>query len=345
MPLFRRRAGNTGDATRAFWDWWQREGRDAAERSTGSSAGAAAFAELMSQHVATLGSLGWEIGAGETSRHVLVLTSEGDPALRALARRVVLAAPEADDTWSYVDARPPAQDPESVVLSAGDGDALSLGEVVVGARKAGTRLDVVVHHPAFKDLPQEVRAQVTFLALDTALGEVDTEVWLGEVTPAELAPLDGFGLNALRAVVRDLKGQHVDRDGNPGWVLLQGETPAGPLVAAARAPLHPLTAPHLDTHVAVVLPYDHATEAGLPADGSVEALREVEDTLAAELGVSGAVVAHQSVAGVRTLHVYVDSAADAVPVVRRVAATWPQGKASVHAMSDPGWQAVSHLRS
>ena len=345
MPLFRRRAA-AGPESRiaSFWRWWRSEGRAAAEQSTRGAPEAETFAATMTAQVQRLGELGWELARGEGSEHVLVLTAEGDAGLRALARRTVMAAPEPDATWSYQDTRPAAADPESVVLAAADGAELSFADVVVGARLSGTRLDVTVHHPVFPDLPQETRTQVTFLALDSALGEVDTELWLGEVTASEVAPLDAFGLSALRAVVHDLKSKHLDADGAPSWVLLQGETAQGPLLATARSPLHPLIAPHLDTHVAVVLPYADAAEDGLPGDSSLEQLRTLEDRLAVELGVSGMVVAHQSVAGVRTLHLYVDSTAEVLPTVRRVAASWVEGRTSVHDMPDPGWAAVTHLR-
>ena len=126
--------------------------------------------------------------------------------------------------------------------------------------------------------------------------------------------------------------------------MLRGETKEGPLVAMARSPLHPLTAPNLDTYVAVVLPYRHRTDDGLPDKGSLEPLAEFERRLDGELGVSGQVVAHMSNAGVRTLHVYVDSAADVLPKVKGLARSWDQGNATVHDMADPGWSAVSHLR-
>ena len=345
MPLFRRRAAASPEGRiGSFWRWWRDEGRAAAERSTQGAPEAEAFAATMTAQVHRLGDLGWELARGEGSEHVLVLTAEGEAGLRALARRTVMAAPEPDEAWSYQDTRPAAEDPESVVLAAADGAELSFADVVVGARLSGTRFDVTVHHPVFPELPEETRTQVSFLALDSALGEVDTELWLGEVTASEVAPLDAFGLSALRAVVQDLKGKHLDADGAPSWVLLQGETSQGPLLATARSLLHPLVAPHLDTHVAVVLPYSDAAEDGLPGDSSLEHLRALEDRLSMQLGASGMVVAHQSVAGVRTLHVYVDSTAGVLPSVTRVAASWGEGHASVHDMPDPGWAAVTHLR-
>jgi hypothetical protein len=346
VAFFRRRARGPGaDPIGSFWEWWVAEGRALAERSIDGRVDAEAFGGTMTPRVQALGELSWELAPGEVSRHVLVVGSGGDHDLRALARRVVLAAPEADAAWSYVDTRPPVADPESVVISVGEFQDVDFARVQVSARMEAGRLDVQLHHPAFADLPEDGRTTVTFLALDAALGELDTELWLGEVLPVEFAPLDGFGLTALRSVVQDLKGRRLDADGRPGWVMLRGETEQGPLVAMARSPLHPLTAPHLDTYVAVVLPYAHRTVDGLPDEGSLEPLRAFESRLESRLGTAGQVVAHLSNDGTRTLHVYVDSTAALLPAVKDLARSWDQGTANVHEMRDPGWTAVTHLRA
>ena len=292
----------------------------------------------MNERVGSLGELAWQLAAGDTSRHVLVISPEGDPARRALARRVVLAAPEADETWSYVDSRPPLPDLESITLGP-DRPVRGPGErpdEQRPLRRPGPPPGVRRHVGAGA-------AEVTFLALDAALGENDTELWLGEVQPVEFPPLDGFGLTALRSVVQDLKRQRLDADGQPQWLLLSGETSQGPLQAMVRSPLHPVMAPHLDTYVSVAVPYPAQSD-GLPGSEALELLRVFEHRLGARLGNEGQVVAHLSTGGVRTLHVYVDSTADVLPTVKEVARSWEHGKVTVHDMLDPGWQAVAHLR-
>lgn len=289
--------------------------------------------------------LAWELSGGDVSEHVLVVTAAGNPDLRAEARRWLLAAPAADETWSYADFRPPVEDPEGIRLSSGNGPEIDYAQLRVTARKAGTRFDVTVFHPVFADLDPHARLQVTFLALDAALGEHDVELWIGEVNATEHSMVDAFGLSALRAVVRDLKAGHVDEDGRPSWVLMQGETPRGPLIASAQVPLHPATAPHLGTYVGVALPYRHRTPEGMPADVSLTALRDFEDTLSRDLGPDGRVVAHQSSAGTRLLHVYVDPTTDASARTKLAARRWPEGKAHVQVSADPGWHSVAHLRT
>ncbi|MEO5652243.1 MAG: DUF695 domain-containing protein [Marmoricola sp.] len=347
MGFFRRNQAGpapTDPQITALWQWWTDQGRMLAEQSIESSIAPEEFSSAMTEHVRAVGELGWELAPGAAAEHVLVVTAEGDPERRALARRVVLAAPLPDQTWTYSDSRPPHPEPESVVLSADGSPEMDLARVQVSARVNAGRFDVQVHHPLFADLPERNRTQLAFLALDAALGELETELWLGEVVAIEFSPLDGFGLTALRSVVADLKRTQLDADGNPRWVMMTGETRDGALRATVRSPLHPLTAPHLDTYVSVTLPYADRSPDGLPEGASLEALEALAQRLQREIGQSGQVVAHLSNAGVRTIHLYVDSAASLVPTVKDVARSWGEGKASVHEMHDPGWQAVTHLR-
>lgn len=347
MGLFRRRSGDPSDAINDFWVWWSGVGADAcaeaiADREPGR------IADQVSAKVAAIHpDLAWELAAGEVSEHKLVLTAEGNPDLRPLARRWVLAAPAADPTWSYDDHRGPVQDAEGVTLGAGPvAPEIGFREVVIGARRSGARVDVTVYHPVFADLPEEARIQVAFLALDSALGENDTELWVGEIATATVRPMDGFGLHALRSLVADIRRDSVDEDGRPGWALLQGEGPAGPVLATARAPLHPLFGPTFTRHAAAVVPYLERTDAGFPAAEALDALRELEDAIIATVGEDGLLVAHESSAGNRTFHLYLDPECDAVDRLLGLLDPWPGGDVRIKVTDgDPGWESVRHLRS
>jgi hypothetical protein len=345
MSLFKRsKSADTDHAVAGFWAWW---------RDEGAAATAAALAERMPELVSDAISaqvsridprLAWELAPGSVSEHQLVVTCGGNPDLRPLARRWLLAALPADATWAYSDQRPPAQDPESLTLSSEGAPDIGFADVRVSARRTGNRFDVVVHHPDFASLPAEARLRVAFLALDGALGETDVELWIGAVEAAESSPLDGFGLNALRAVVQDFKAEHLDEDGHFKWAIMRGDGPQGPVLAMAQVPLHPVTAPHLSTHVGMTLEYADRSAEGWPGPGSLDALRELEDRLVEFLGSHGQVVAHESTAGVRVLHAYVDGATDAAQRVRRAKWAWPQGRLQVAVTEDPGWESVRHLR-
>jgi hypothetical protein len=255
MGFFRRRDARPADTIPAFWGWWTSEGAASCAAALADKA-PARIADEMSRRVASVDpGLAWELAAGQLSAHRLVVTAEGNPGLRSVARRWLLAAPDADETWSYDDHRAPVDDPSGITLRGAPGSPdITFADIVLSARTAGTRLDVTIHHPSFADLPDEARLQVAFLALDAALGENDTELWIGEIATAAHAPIDGFGLLALRSLVADLRRESLDEDGRPGWALLQGEGPAGPVLAAARSPLHPLSGPTFPRHLAVQVP-------------------------------------------------------------------------------------------
>ena len=345
MRLFRRDAPPEGPdvATAAFWQWWDAQGREAVTLALSERDPERVAPQLSDRVAAIHPGLAWELAAGSIAEHVLVVSPEGNPELRALAHRWLAAAPAMDPTWEYAAARQPAADPEGIVLRVGD-EELALRDVRVGAHREGSHLDVTVHHPAFARLDEQARSQVAFLALDASLGEDHVEAWVGSITAATEPPLETFGLAGLRPVLRDLREDHTRPDGSPHWVTLEGEGDQGPVLAMAQVPLSPVTAPTFDTHVAVLVPYTDTTEHGYPGPAALEALGRLEADLAERIGSSGRVVAHQSHRGTRVLHVYVDSTTSAVERMRSVVEAWPQGRIRVQVTPDPAWLGVAHLR-
>jgi hypothetical protein len=127
---------------------------------------------------------------------------------------------------------------------------------------------------------------------------------------------------------------------------MEGSTQDGKRVlAGAQIPLRAATAPHLDTYVAVRVPYSDRTPDDLPTDESLTPLQNFGDHLSSRLGASGRLVAHETHGGVRILHLYVDGSTPAVEQLRPVIAGWDQGQVSMTAIPDPGWQHVQHLRT
>ncbi|CAN7285649.1 DUF695 domain-containing protein [Knoellia sp. LjRoot47] len=348
MGIFRRKAqAPTGEgqqgAIDAFWQWWTDDG--AARTAAGiAERDPSHMVEPISQRVSAIDErLAWELGPGRDAQHMLVVSPEGDPDVRAVARRWLRAAPATNDpTWEYADARQRGSCEGTLEIGP---HVVSFADIVVGARREGAHLDVSVHHPSFVDLPEQARQQVTMLALDEALGEVDVETWIGRVDSAVDAPLDAFPLDRLAPLVDGLAAEHRDDSGEPTWMLLQGQGPQGRVIASAQVPLAATTAPELDRHVLVRVPYTDLTDDGLPGEGSLDALRRFEDHLTGRLGGGGRVVAHESSAGVRTLHAYVDSTGPGADVVRAAVGGWEQGRVDVADEPDPGWQGVAHLRT
>jgi len=344
---FLRRSRRTPDPTAAiasFWQWWTAEGADRTTRALAAQSPDRMTYSLTTKVGEIHPDLAWELAAGADAEHQLVVTAEGDAELRAVARRWLRSAPAADATWEYADLRQPVADLEGMTLGIAD-ERIGFADVVVAARRDGHRLDVALHHPSFGVLPEGVRNQVAFLALDSTLGEAGTELWIGDVAVLETPPLDGFGLAGLRVAVQDVRATTLDSDGHPVWVVLSGESEDGPVLAVTQVLLSPLLAPQLDQYVSVVVPYTDRTPEGFPGPDSIDELRRLEDHLTERLGGSGRLVAHQSQAGVRTVHAYVDSTTPAAEQVRAAVSGWTQGTVVVSAAPDPSWSAVSHLRT
>jgi hypothetical protein len=125
---------------------------------------------------------------------------------------------------------------------------------------------------------------------------------------------------------------------------MEGTTADGHrLVATAMVPLRSVQLPHLDTHVAVSVPYKAAREDGLPLDETLSHLRDFEDHLTDRLGDSGRLLAHETAAGHRILHYYVDGTTPAAAQVEAAIAGWPDGRVTVNVSTDAGWEGVRHL--
>jgi len=344
MRLFRRSRDVEApdDPVAAFWSWWQESGADLTAAALADREPVRVADELSRRVAAIADGLTWELSAGGRSSHLLVVSPEGDPDLRATARRWLRSAPAATATWGYADTRQPVQDVDAVELET-EGATVAFRDIVVSARREGLRLSVAVHHPSFAHLDDAARETIASLALDSAIGESDVECWIGEVARPRLAPLDAFPLRWVRKLVSDFKAEHTSPDGEPHQVVFQGQGAEGPILAMAQVPLAAATAPELDTHVGVFLEY-LAAEDGLPTPGALEELRHFEDALTLDLAGRGRVVAHQSSAGTRVLHVFVDGTSDAADRVRAASRRWTQGSAGVTETHDPSWSMVAHLR-
>ncbi|WP_158607724.1 DUF695 domain-containing protein [Flexivirga caeni] len=340
MALFGRRRDTTGEAIADFWAWW----------SDGGS-GQVAMADSGPDQVRLLGprvelidpNLSWELAPGSESAHLLVVTADGDPDLRATARRWLAGAPPSDFVWSYADSRQPAASLDGRRIGV-DGHEFDLGSVQVGVRRTGSRLDVTVYHPQMAQVPADKRITLCFHALDVALGEEMTETWIGELAPVEAPPLDGFGLTGLRAVVRDLRGEFTDENGEPQWISLQGNGPRGAVIAGAQVPLAAAWAPQFDQHIVITAPYRDRDDAGLPDPAAAEELERLRSHVTDRLEGQGRVVAYECSGGTCQVHVYAEGSTPAADQVKAAVAGWANGAVRVAVESDPGWAGVAHLR-
>lgn len=327
-----------------FWAWWTTRGADACDAGIADGTLGSLVDEITERVHAVSPDLAWELGPGERSRHALLVSPEGNPDARAVARRWLRAAPPASATWEYADARRASTDPGSGVLAVGDTE-VDLASIRVGAKRVGNHVDVAVHHPLLRALPEQARGSVLFLSLDHALGETACETWIGAVDVALEEPPGALTLVELRELVAAVHDDATGDDGEPVWVLLRGDKDGEPIMAAAQVPLAPSWAPHLDAHLAVEVPFVGATEEGMPSPEALDALRDLEDHLTERLAGSGRLVAHETQRGRRTLHYYVDSTLPAGAVVEAAVGGWADGRVEVTSTPDPSWRGVRHLRT
>jgi hypothetical protein len=99
--------------------------------------------------------------------------------------------------------RPAVADLDTATVDA-DGQQLKLAEALVAARVDGQGLAVIVHHPAFANLSEQLRVHGAVEILIATLGEEVLRHVVTQVDPATHPPIDPFGLPALRAFVRSL---------------------------------------------------------------------------------------------------------------------------------------------
>jgi hypothetical protein len=323
----------------AFWEWWP-GARPRIEAAIDGDGWPALTGEIADRVHAVHPELDWEFGTGRHARHALVLSTAGAVGLRSTTERWVRAGPPPDADWEFHPAR--QADPVALTRTLRAGDhAFDLARLRVGyADTGGRQYDVAVHHPDFADLPADLGRQVAFLALDWLLGEDAVEAWVAAIDVTTDPALADRPAAELRDAVERLA------DAPPVWTLLGANAPDGTKVTATvQTPLRPVRWPLFDQHLSVVLGYPDLDRSGMPGSADLDALRAFEDSLTLALDHSAALVAHETAAGRRTLHLFTAAGSPAEQVAVRLAAGWTRGAATVGTGYDPTWSTVAHLRS
>jgi hypothetical protein len=199
-------------------------------------------------------------------------------------------------------------------------------------------IDMVVFHPLFAEMPPEARDQVGFLALDWALGEDGVTRWISGFQTSTARPAAGLPADGLVETAEAL----ASRASKPRWALLRGERDGVVVLASLAIPAKWIDHPLVDEHIMVTLSFADQTSAGLPTPACSDQLRELEDEVAELLPQHARLVAHETIQGVRRLHLYAHSDDQTLTeLVRTAVSEWPD--ATVDARPDAGWRAIRHL--
>jgi hypothetical protein len=172
-----------------FWWWWGARGARMTSAAIADGEPERMFRALARYLTAIDPGLIWEFGAGSNGENVLVVTSAGDPALRAITSRWLQAAPPASAAWSYSTFRLPSNDPNASVLVLG-GAQIDVTSVTVAADVYRSHIDVTMYHPGFAHLPEDQYLVTAFMLLDTVLGEAAVDSWVGTVSAGACPPPD-----------------------------------------------------------------------------------------------------------------------------------------------------------
>jgi hypothetical protein len=344
LPRPPREAASSSWPVGEFWRWWREHGAARVAAAISGGRFSDDLVEELSRQVAAVHpDLQWELQPGTRARHRLCVSSGGAPDLRPVAERWRRAAPAATDLWEYASSRP--TDPRATSVT------FEWQHRIVAIRDTRLRAEVDdehwrVHvelfHPAFSDMTPENAGHVGYLILDTLIGEDEVERWLGEVSTLVIEPDDAIEPNELAALI----ARFDDRPRHE-WVLLEGRSrPGERLVAGVRRPLRWLDHWPLDLHHAVTITFSDRRPDGLPGTAALAELHRAEDALTEALGSHGLLVAHETTAGQRTLHLYTDSqdqnGADALTRwINRSQRAGRQIRATTQ--HDPTWRQVRHL--
>jgi hypothetical protein len=345
MAIFRRRRRRAADRADArayhFWSWWA-GARDTVTVAFDSGSPQWVHGLVDARVRAYHREVTWHIGPGTEARRMLVLSGGHHPALRVVAERWRIAGPADDPEWEYHAAFPP----EPTAFES----QVRVGELEIDPNQATAlatpddlrfRLDLAVHHPAFEKFDGLARNRVANVLVGWALGEDETDRWIGRISAAAAPPLDSVPVSMLSAVTAQL----ATRWGGVRWATLEGSFDDQKLIASVRHPLHRVDFPLFDEHIAVRLPYADAQPDGQPTGRALADLESFEDVLLSRLRSDAVLVAHQTASGERLLHFYADSAARRAYAIRGMLGRYIGPLATVQAEFDPGWQHIDHLRT
>jgi hypothetical protein len=327
MRFFRRdSATDPGIAIAAFWAWWA-TARDRVAAGIADGSVRTLVDEISEQVQAIDKRLAWELSKGTSARHALVVSPEGDPAVRALAVRWHDAAPAPDAIWEYHPSRQPS---ELGMLELG-GVAIDLRRyrAIAGWDEGRQRLDVRLWHPDLTTAPEPLRMHAAYLFLDNLLGEDAVERWVGTIDLLD-DPTSGRSPDELRSEVARRAAQPRE----DSWMIAE-RSGGEPAIVRANTALKTIDHPFKHWHLVVTV--DRGIEQ-LRGTDELPELDTAEDRLVEALTATDAVFAgHATERRRRLIHFMCADAAASERVARDWAATEARYGPRVSVEDDPAW--------
>ena len=196
-------------------------------------------------------------------------------------------------------------------------------------------VNVRCFHPAFPDMPDELRGTATFLMLDDALGEDGVERWLGAIEGVPAAPDGARPIAELRAAIdvlaRSATGER--------FAVMRGNDAEGrPLFVTLNTALKRIDHLACDNHVVIDMAILNPDTNGLTTSDEAKDLDAIEDELQ-PLFSDAVYFGRETRAGRRVLHFFAPGDS---PAKQRVAA-WASAHGArdvrVDWRADPRWEA------
>lgn len=319
-----------------FWSWWRSEGRaDLIDALGGADSD---IAERVSQQVSILNpGFEWQLTPREDGRYIFAISSGGNPVGRVMAETAMRWAPVDDDTFDYAAAR------VAVALDPFEygGVFVDPGAVVVAVEpdELYEQLDMEVWIPGAGDLGAEEQERLGMLLLDMALGEDDSERWVGIVDPADDPPAAGVSLIDIHGPI----AQFATTVTGEGWKVYERPLgPSEPLLVSMN-----VAAKHIDhllkqMHVEIRIKFTEVTAMQMPSDSEVARVADIEEELLTRLGSDMVFAATETGLGQRVLHLY-GADPDHVEGILDAYADHATHDILYEVAVDPGWLMLDEL--
>lgn len=334
------RFSEVDDRIAAFWLWWSTAAPALADDLLAGQG--ARWQPELSERVRDLHPrLQWDLRVAAGPLFTLCLSGAGDAVVRLVAERWRVTAPDDDPRWAFRSTRPAAGRVAEVSLRIG-GEMVQLDEVRVAVEDdpGRERLNLVVYHPVFAQLPTATRESLAVLLLDHALGEDVVESWTGAIDAATACPADALEISGLLRALDDRR----DRATGTHWGVVTAESPDGMLFRIANHAVKRWSYPTFDARCDIVLPLERRTPAGIPDPWESDELKGIEEGLQRALAERVLIVGRTSGRNEHVVHLYAreDSIA---PQAIAVWARRMQRPVSVSWTFDPEWSVLTERPS